>query len=89
MIALMLTTLAILAVIGMFMAFHAGHDQGYEIGHQDGFGHAMGWHLPAIDDEPDTFESEVDDLLRDYQKAALAYAEETEQSATEGHHYAS
>lgn len=48
MITFTLIIAAIIIVIGAFVLYNRGFDEGYGIGHDDGFHHAKGNHLPPL-----------------------------------------
>lgn len=65
MITLTLIAAAIIIVIGAFMIHRAGFEDGYSVGHDKGFAHAKGQHLPPMERHEETFQEEVDRLLRE------------------------
>lgn len=90
--SLILIVIGILAVIGMFMCHEHGFNDGYSVGHNDGFGHAKGWHLPPLDELKD-FDDEVEELMgtrwqltasaeRQSEEAERCHRDEAEQAAT-------
>ena len=78
---LILIIAAIVFVLAIFMAHESGFNSGYSVGHDDGFGHAKGWHLPPLD-ELKSFDQEVDELMETRWQLTASAEKQTEENLT-------
>ncbi len=94
---LFLIAAAIAIVIAGFVLYNNGFDAGYSTGHDHGFRHANGDHLPPLDNS--LFDAEVEELMesrwkltasgREYAEELRAYEKgmsETTRVSEERHH---